>query len=139
VINRISQERGVSEAGFPAIWKAAFNSIILNFEWVCRREKSVEFPEFPEIEYELGWRNTVIMNVQQSIISEVRRISFNIDPKIWLGIKLLPTYIKTRPGEMRNVRERDIYLESGFIHIPLSKEGSNKRANLLIWTPRTSI
>ncbi len=94
---------------------------------MCRREKSVEFPEFPEIEYELDWRNTVIMKVQQAIISEVKRISFNIDPKIWLGFKLLATYIKIRPGEMRNVRERDINLESGFIHIPHPKEGSNKR------------
>jgi hypothetical protein len=29
------------------------------FKWVCRREKSVEFPGFPEIEYEFGWRKTV--------------------------------------------------------------------------------
>jgi hypothetical protein len=99
------------------------------FKWVCRREKTVEFPEFPEIEFELGWRNTVTIEVQQAIIDEVKvkRISFDIEPKIWLGIKLLATYIKIRPGEMREVRERDINLESGFIHIPHPKEGSNKR------------
>ncbi len=94
---------------------------------MCRREKSVEFPEFPEIEYELGWRNTVIMKVQQAIISEVKRISFDIEPKVWLGIKLLATYIKIRPGEMRNIRERDINLESGYIHIAHPKEGTKKR------------
>ena len=97
------------------------------FKWVCRREKTVEFPEFPEIEFELGWRNIVTIEVQQAIIEEVKRISFAIEPKIWLGIKLLATYINIRPGEMRNVRERDINLESGFIHIPHPKEGSNKR------------
>jgi hypothetical protein len=97
------------------------------FKWVCRREKSVEFPDFPEISFELGWRNTVTIEVQQSIIQEVKRISFDIEPKIWLGIKLLATYIKIRPGEMRNVRERDINLESGFIHIPHPKEGSRKQ------------
>jgi len=65
--------------------------------------------------------------VQQAIIEEVKRISYNIDPKVWLGIKLLATYIKIRPGEMRNVRERDINLESGFIHIAHPKEGSKKQ------------
>lgn len=97
------------------------------FKWVCRREKSVEFPEFPEISFELGWRNTVTIEVQQAIIEEVRRLSFDIEPKVWIGIKLLATYIKIRPGEMRNVRERDINLESGFIHIPHPKEGSRKQ------------
>jgi integrase len=97
------------------------------FKWVCRREKTVEFPEFPEIEFELGWRKIVTIEVQQAIIEEVKRISFDIEPKIWLGIKLLATYIKIRPGEMRDVRERDINLESGFIHIPNPKEGSKKR------------
>jgi hypothetical protein len=62
----------------------------------------------------------------------VKRISFDIDPKIWLGIKLLATYIKIRPGEMRNVRERDIKLESGFIHIPHPKEGSKKKGKFAI-------
>ena len=96
------------------------------FKWVCRREKSVEMPEFPEISFELGWRNIVTIEVQQAIIEEVKRISFDIEPKIWLGIKLLATYIKIRPDEMRNVRERDINLESGFIHIAHPKEGSKK-------------
>jgi integrase len=96
------------------------------FSWVCRREKLVDPPVFPEIDFELGWRNIVTIEIQQAIIEEVKRISFDIEPKVWLGIKLLATYIKIRPGEMRNVRERDINLESGFIHIPHPKEGSRK-------------
>jgi hypothetical protein len=79
------------------------------------------------------------IEVQQAIIEEVKRISFDIESKIWLGIKLLATYIKIRHGEMRNVRERDVNLESGFIHIPHPKEGSKKAENLHIWTPKTSI
>ena len=97
------------------------------FKWVCRREKAVEFPEFPEIAFELGWRNIVSIENQQAIIDEVKRISWDVNPKIWLGIKLLATYIKIRPGEMRDVRERDINLESGYIHIPHPKEGSKKQ------------
>ena len=97
------------------------------FNWVCRREKTIEFPEFPEIAFELGWRNIVSIENQQAIIDEVKRISWDVNPKIWLGIKLLATYIKIRPGEMRDVRERDINLESGYIHIPHPKEGSKKQ------------
>jgi integrase len=102
------------------------------FKWVCRREKSVEMPEFPEISFELGWRNTVTIEVQQAIIEEVKRISFDVEPKIWLGIKLLATYIRIRPGEMRNIRECNINLESGFIHIPHPKEGSRKNVKFAI-------
>ncbi|MEJ2285986.1 MAG: phage integrase N-terminal SAM-like domain-containing protein [Desulfobacterales bacterium] len=97
------------------------------FAWVKRREKTYEMPELPEIEFELGWRRIVSIEVQQAIINEVKRIAWDVDPKIWIGIKLLATYIKIRPGEMRNVRERDINLESGFIHIPHPKEGSRKQ------------
>ena len=98
------------------------------FKWVCKREKAtVEFPEFPEIEFELGWRNIISIEDQQSIIDEVKRISWNVNPKIWLGIKLLATYIKIRPGEMRDAQERDINIESGYIHIPHPKEGSKKQ------------
>jgi integrase len=97
------------------------------FVWVKRREKTFEMPELPEIEFELGWRRIVSIEIQQAIINEVKRISWDVNPKIWIGIKLLATYIKIRPGEMRNVRERDINLESGFVHIPHPKEGSKKQ------------
>ena len=53
------------------------------------------------------------------------------------GIKLLATYIKIRPGEMRNIRERDINLESGFIHIPHPKEGFKNKGNMLTWILKT--
>ena len=56
----------------------------------------------------------------------------DIEPKIWLGIKLLATYIKIRPGEMRDVRERDINLESGFIHIPIPRKDQKTEENLPI-------
>jgi integrase len=97
------------------------------FKWVARRERTVEFPVFPEIEFELGWRRIVSIEIQQAIIDDVKQVSWDVNPKIWLGIKLLATYIKIRPGEMRSVRERDINLESGYIHIPNPKEGSKKR------------
>jgi hypothetical protein len=100
------------------------------WSWVVRREKKnnrkiVEMPEFPEIKYELGWRNTTDMETLEKILDEIKRISWDTNPKIWLGIKLLSTYIKIRPGEMRMVKEREINLEAGYILIKEPKEGTN--------------
>ena len=100
------------------------------WSWVVRREKknnkqTIEMPEFPEIKYELGWRNITDIETLEKILNEIRRISWDTNPKIWLGIKLLSTYIKIRPGEMRMVKERDINLEAGYILIKEPKEGTN--------------
>lgn len=90
----------------------------------------IEMPDFPEIKFELGYRNVVSIEDQQRILDEVHRISYHINPKIWLGIKLLATYVKIRPGEMRNILERHIDLENGVIIIPHPKEGKPKYAFL---------
>ena len=57
-------------------------------------------PNFPVIKYTLGWRNITNIETLENILEEIRKISWSINPKIWLGIKLLSTYIKVRPGEM---------------------------------------
>ena len=77
------------------------------FHWVKRREK-IPVPEFPELTFELGWRKIIDKETQQAIIDEVYRISFQINPKIWLGIKWLSTYISIRPGELLGLRECDM-------------------------------
>lgn len=99
------------------------------WRWVVRREKRngkrmVEMPEFPEIKYELGWRNITDIETLENILDEIKRISWDVNPKIWLGIKLLSTYIKIRPGEMRHIKEKDINLEAGYILIKQPKEGT---------------
>jgi len=103
--------------------------------WVIRREKrggrnTIEMPDFPEVKFELGYRNVVSIGTQADIIEEVKRISFHLNPKIWLGIKLLATYIKVRPGEMRNVKEGHIDIDAGLIVIPHPKEGKPKYVHL---------
>jgi integrase len=102
------------------------------WSWVVRREKknnkkTIEMPEFPEIKYELGWRNITDIETLERILDEIERISWDINPKIWLGIKLLSTYIKIRPGEMRMVKERDINLEAKYILIKEPKEGTSDK------------
>ena len=96
------------------------------FRWVSKRERDVRVPDFPEIKYELGWRNTVTLDAQDEIIDEVRNISRKVNGKIWLGIYLLSTYPKIRPIELLHVKEGDIDLNLGFINITHSKERKPK-------------
>ena len=114
-----------------ANWKA----VLTNFwGWIVRREKrksGIEMPEFPDIKYKLGWRNIIDIETQQAIIKEVKRISWDINPRVWLGIKLLSLYPKVRPGEMRNVQEGHINLKERWIVFPQPKERDPKFIHLL--------
>jgi integrase len=103
------------------------------FKWLLRRKEISrnQFPEFPTISYELGFRKTVDKDTQQAIIEKVREISYHVSPKIWLGIKWLSTYISIRPNELRNIKEGDIDIKQGFIFIPHPKEKRPKFVPLL--------
>jgi integrase len=101
--------------------------------WLRKRRilKIDQIPEFPEVSFELGWRKTVGMETQQAILDEIYRISYHINPKIWIGIKWLCTYVKIRPGELINIREKEIDVENGFVFIPHPKEKKPKVVSLL--------
>jgi integrase len=103
------------------------------FTWLKNRKIITlqQFPEFPQVKFELGWRNIVDIETQQKIISEVKRISYDINPKIWLGIKWLSTYISVRPGELISLKEKHINTTDGFLIIPHPKEKEPKLIYLL--------
>ena len=99
------------------------------FAWLSKR-LSIPIPEFPQIDFELGWRNTVTILTQQQIINEVKRVASQ--PKIWLGIRWLATYISIRPGEMRHLQEKHIDNNGAFV-LPnaLTKEKKTKIVPML--------
>jgi hypothetical protein len=86
------------------------------FKWLNKREQ-IPVPTFPECDFELGWRNIITLELQQKIIAEVKRISYHINPKVWIGIKWLATYIAMRPNELRQLKHRHINV-SGFFVLP---------------------
>jgi integrase len=92
------------------------------FKWLSKRE-NIPMPEFPVITFELGWRKLIPINVQQQIVDMVRQIA--PQPKIWLGIKWLTTYVSIRPKEMLNLKEHQIDIEGAFV-IPRPKEKKPK-------------
>lgn len=106
--------------------------------WTWLRKRKVithgQIPEFPEVKYKLSYRKVVGKEQQIAILDEVKRISFHINPRIWLGIKWLCTYISIRPGELIKINESDIDVSNGYIFIKNHKtegQGEIKSVPLL--------
>ena len=100
------------------------------FVWVCKRDRKIPLPEFPKVRYQLGWRKTIDKETQQRIIEEVKRISTH-NPKIWIGIKWLATYLSIRPVELINIKEGDFDLSLGVVNVKYNKERKPKTVPLL--------
>ena len=109
-------------------------SVIHDFFVWLRKRRIIDhgrFPEFPRISFEMRWRKTIDKDTQARIIEEVRRISYHLDPKIWIGIKWLATYYNVRPGEMVKLKEGEIDMQYGYLFFPDPKEKKPKRAPLI--------
>ncbi len=103
--------------------------------WVWLRKRQVltpaQVPGFPEVKYELKWRKIVDKETQETILDEVHRLTYHINPKIWIGIKWLTTYISIRPIELINIKEEDFDLNLGVVNIQYNKEKKPKIVPLL--------
>lgn len=100
--------------------------------WTWLRRRRIlglhQVPEFPEIGCELGWRKIIDIDLQVRILNEIHRLTHHINPRIWLGIKWLCTYISIRPGELLGLKEGQIDPGIGYFIIPSPKE---KKAKLV--------
>ena len=96
------------------------------FRWVEDCEEKFRAPKFPEVKYELGWRNIVDKETQIKIIDEVKRISYDYNPKIWLGIRWLSIYVKMRPIEMLRIKEKHVNINGCLVIPPESTKERNK-------------
>jgi integrase len=114
--------------------KANIRSCLHDFySWLRRRRILTrgQVPEFPQIKFELGFRQLVDMETQHAIIDEVHRISHQVNIKIWLGIKWLSVYVSIRPGELINIQEKHIDRDAGLLFVPHPKEKRPKIIPLL--------
>jgi integrase len=106
---------------------------VLHTFWTWLRKRRVlrpdQVPEFPEVKFKLGYRNLVDKPTQLAIIEEVRRLTYHKNPKVWLAINWLSTYIAIRPKEILALLERDVDTENGYFLIRRPKEGGTK------WVP----
>ncbi len=114
--------------------KSNIKSCLHSF-WSWLRKRKVitlaQFPEFPEIKYNLSFRKIIDNETQEAIIEEVKRISYQKNPRIWLGIKWLATYVAIRPGELLQMNEGDIDTRLGYFIVLHTKEGKEKLVPIL--------
>ena len=114
--------------------RANMKSALHDF-WTWLRKRRLlrldQMPEFPDTKFELGFRRTIDKDVQEKILAKVYEMTFKFNPKIWLGIKWLCTYISIRPGEMIRVKEKHIDIENGYLIIPHPKEKRPKLVPIL--------
>lgn len=103
------------------------------WSWMKKRHvlRSEQIPEFPVIKFNLGYRKTIDKNTQNDILDEIKRISYEFNPRIWLGIKWLCTYVSVRPGEMIRMKEGDIDIGNGYFLFPDPKEKRYKMVPLI--------
>lgn len=89
------------------------------FRWLVRRRviRPDEMPEFPELTFQLGTRKTIDKATQEAILAEIHRLSWHKNPRVYVGVKWLCTYINMRPGELLSILEEDIDQERGVIFI----------------------
>lgn len=92
-------------------------------KWHCDNDETMKMPKFPKkLRKQRTQRNILTIEEQEMVLQELKRISYDINPKIWLGVLLLTRLINTRPGELIKVREKDILLDSRTICIRETKE-----------------
>ncbi len=104
------------------------------WKWCLARGNIItlaEMPAFPEIVYTLGYRKITDWENQEKVISKVRELSYNINPKIWLGIDMLATYTALRPDDLRRINESSLD-ENGWlvIHNPTKRKNKFKTIKL---------
>lgn len=90
-----------------------------------------EFPTFPKIDYELKYRKITTWEVQQEILEKVREITWETNPKIWMGCDMLATYTSLRPDDLRRVQESSLD-DQGWLTIynPTKKKNKFKYVRL---------
>ena len=103
------------------------------FRWLVKsgQIRLDQMPLFPEVKYTLAYRSIVNKETQLAILDQIHRSTWHINPRIYIGCMFLATYVNIRPGELRNIKEKDIELENKRILISHPKEQKPKYVYLI--------
>jgi hypothetical protein len=83
-----------------------------------------KWPAFEfSLEHDMKRRNTVNKDTQARILHEIYLTEWEIRPRLYLGVRMLATYINIRPSELLGVTENDYNREGGWITIRTHKTG----------------
>ena len=88
------------------------------YSWLVKRKiiQRNQMPEFPTIKFSLGFRKLISKETQYAVLDEVKRISSK-NPRIFIGILWLSTYINLRPSELLGILEEHVDYDRGIVHI----------------------
>jgi integrase len=90
----------------------------------------IKMPRMPKIEYELGYRTITDMETQTAILEKIYELSYNLNPKIWLGCDMLSLYTNIRTKDLLNLNEVDIDAKNGILEIKRPTKKKNKKLTL---------
>jgi len=115
--------------------KNIFITLHAFFVWVKRRERkqnpNFAIPEFIKIEFESPYRRIVDKETQLDILEEVKRLTYDLNPRIYIACLWLTTYSHIRGVELLNVQVKDIDLRAGRIEVYRTKENKPKLIELI--------
>jgi len=87
-----------------------------------------KLPKFPPWRFNLDkamkLRKTISKKLQGEILDQIYKNEFNFQPRLYVGIKFLCTYVNVRPGELLAVDECDVNKSEGILVIRKHKTGS---------------
>ncbi len=98
--------------------------------WVfCRKKRALtwaDFPEFPVIDYDLGYRKVTTWKNQEIVLNKIKERTYHINPKVWFAADLLALYTELRPEDIRRIREGDLLDDHLMIYNPTKKKNKLK-------------
>jgi integrase len=88
--------------------------------WAYRRGDLPKMPRFPRYSVaanDMQMRDTVTKEEQVTILEKIRENEWERAPRKYIACKMLATYVNIRPGELREVKERDYDRDTGVLTI----------------------
>jgi integrase len=118
-------------------WSSKYRSCILTtfhsfLKWVSKVEPGFDLPEVEPIAFEMRMRNILDKDTQQDVLDEVKRLTWHLNPKIYIACLWLSTYVTARPIELLSVVESDIDADAGVIRLRRNKEGRDDKRLYLV-------
>jgi len=132
--------RNVKEIGFADIEDLLFklehlsskyrfdilSTLKMFYRGLFDRQEISNIPKFPKVKPIMAFRKILTKDQQQAVLDEIYRLTWDLNPRIYIAVQFLATYINCRPAELLNIKEKDIEIENERILIRNPKEGTPK-------------
>ena len=100
--------------------------------WCLERRELKKLPRFPKLSKKMGMRKILDKATQTRVLEKVYELYWKSVPRACVGIEFLCTYPKIRPGELRQVQEKNIDLKNATLTIPRPKERDDPKGVMLL-------